>query len=118
MTYDRAAALTLARRTVHDTMGLNVNYVHTGMVLPVALRVRWHNKQMLNGDLVEGGWSEQIDGINKIIFDSTELDEKGVSLKRGGTVTFTDPLWAGTVLTLDSQEPDTGPIKRVWRTVA
>ena len=115
MAYNRAAAVTKARRSVHNTMRVSADYEHPalpGVVTP--LSVRWHNRQVLQGNIVETGYSDVIDGVNRVIFDLEELNEKGVVLERGGVVTLTDPVNNGIALILEAQEPDSGPINRIW----
>lgn len=109
MAYDRAASIAAARRAVHSTMGVSAFY-EDSQSGRVGLRVRWHNRIAIQGDLVEAGYANIIDGVNRVVFDKAELDEKGVILSRGGEVTMGD----GTVLILDHQEPVVGPIEIIW----
>lgn len=117
MAFDFAALKAAARRTVHDTLSVPASYMAPGSTVAVELRVRWYNKLAINGDLVEAGYAEMIEGINRVFFDRAELAEKGVSLQFGGRLTMTGEGMGGTVLSLASQEPDIGPVVTVWRVV-
>jgi len=114
MPFDFAALKARTRRVVHDTLAVAALYDHVGLVVPVELRVRWHNKIARFGDIENVGYAEIIEGINRVIFDRDELNEKGVVLERGGRVTLTPPQYHGAVLVLDTMEPDTGPIDQTW----
>lgn len=118
MAYDRAAVVARARRVVHATMGLAATYQDDSIVLPVPLTVGWFNRINLQGNLVEAGYSDVVEGVNRVRFNKEELAEKSVVPARGGVVTLTDPLNYGTVLILDHKEPLTGPINEVWGVVA
>lgn len=110
MAYDRAASKAAARRAVHTAMGVAADYEDSNVPGRVGLRVRWHNRVGIDGNLVEAGYSNFVEGINRVIFDKQELDEKGVVLSRGSRVYMAD----GAVLILSHQEPITGPIEVVW----
>lgn len=116
--FDRAATVAAARRAVHQHMGVNAIYQAPGDSLGgVALSVRWHNRMVLAGNLVESGFSDVVEGVNRALFNREELNEKGVTLERGGVLTLTDPVNKGISLMLDYEEPDNGPINRVWGVV-
>lgn len=104
-----------ARRVVHKTMSHAATYEHPknpGVV--TSLSVRWHNRKLVQGNLVETGYADVLEGVNDVIFDIEELAEKSIVLKAGGIVRLTSPAFNGAFLSLDSQQPDTGPINRVW----
>ena len=110
MAYERAASIAVSRRAVHSTMGVAATYEDPSSPGVVGLRVRWHNRLALQGDLVEAGYANVVDGVNRVVFDKAELDEKGVVLSRGAELTMPD----GTVLILDHQEPVVGPVTVIW----
>lgn len=115
MPFDRAAAVAKHRRVVHDGMKVEATYEHAsnpGVVTP--LTVRWHNKLLVQGNLVEAGYVDAIEGVNSVVFDREELSQKNIVLQVGGRVRPTHPGYNGAVLTLETQQPDTGPINRVW----
>lgn len=99
------------RRIVHSTFSGDSTYQDDFLVDPITLNVRWHNKIQVVGDLESGGYAETIEGIERIIFDREELQEKGVLLNHAGLVIMAD----GTRLRLQSQEPIVGPIEVIWQ---
>lgn len=102
------------RRTVHNTFGENATYSHRAAPREEAISVRWHNRLALRGNLSDDGYSDILEGINRASFNKEELALKNIVLQRGGRITLTDPLNHGTVLILDTQEPDIGPVTQVW----
>lgn len=111
-----------ARRALHDALAVSALYQDDTLCRPVPLRVRWHTKQALMGELDSGGYAERIESVNRIIFDMAELSTKDLELKRAGVVTLTDPEYAETngelpAFILEVEEPDTGPVERIWQVV-
>lgn len=102
-----------ARRALHDAMKVEATYVPPGGGAATALGVRWHNKINRVGDLDNQGWAEIIEGIDRIIFDREELAAKSLTLAEGGVVTL-ELLMGGFSFVLGAQEPDDGPIERIW----
>lgn len=84
------------------------------MADPVPLSVGRFNRQILQGNMVEAGYNDVVEGVDRLRFNSEELQEKSVVLRRGGKVIFTDPLERGAVFLLDHPEPPTGPINVIW----
>lgn len=119
MVFDLAAAKYAARRVVHDTMSLEVEYYNDKkMPAPVLLRVRYHNKQQLIGDLQNDGYPMTIDGIDRVIFDVEELLAKGVVVERGVKVRVLSTLYPpDTILLVETKEKSEGPIEEIWRVV-
>lgn len=117
MAFNFSACKALARRTVHTYLSVGASYAHPTLAEPVELRVRWHNKIARYGDLEDGGYAEIVEGINRLIFDAAELDEKGVVPAKGALVTLTDPEFNNAVLVLDTAEPRVGPIEVIWGVV-
>lgn len=112
---DFAALKAQVRQTVHDTMSTTGLYTHESEPgVETELSVRWHNKIARMGDLLEAGYSEVVEGINRLVFNVPELTEKAVILRRGGRVTLTNPHYGGAVLVLDTMEPMVGPIEQIW----
>lgn len=117
MAFNFSACKALARRTVHTYLSVGALYTHSPLDEPVGLRVRWHNKIARFGDLEDGGYAEIVEGINRLIFDADELDEKGIVLMKGAKVTLTDPGFNNAALVLDTAEPRIGPIEVIWGVV-
>lgn len=114
MAFDFAAVKAQTRRVVHDTFGVSATYRDSVITVPVGLRIRWHNKIARFGNLLDQGYAEIIEGINRVIFDTAELSEKSVVLRRGGELTITAPSFNSAVLTLAEDEPTVGPLEVVW----
>jgi len=115
MAFDLAAAKAVARRVVHDTMSLDAIVEHRTLPAPTALRVRYHGKQSVIGDLQSEGYPMMIDGIDRVIFDTEELLLKGVVVERGFKITITSKGWNNAVLAVDTQDKSEGPIEEIWR---
>lgn len=107
--FDWQAVKARSRRIVHDTFGGDATYFdsRTGVV---NLTVRWHNKIEIGGDLENSGYSQVIEGVDRVVFDRVELANKGITLRTGGVVTMADK----TVLHLSTQEPIVGPVEVIW----
>lgn len=114
MAFDFGEIKALARQAVHDTMSLPGLYQDDSLAEPVELRVRFHTKIHRVGDMIDQGWAEVVEGVNRLILNKSELDEKGVLPVRGATVTLTAPGFENIVLVLHVREPDSGPVEMVW----
>jgi hypothetical protein len=110
MEFDFASEVAHARRVVHDTLGLPATYQDASMDTPEPVRVRWHNKLKLQGDLLEIGYAQVLEGIDRIIL--VPSDTPDILFKQGGVV-FITPYALG--FTLDHMEPESGPLEQVWR---
>lgn len=118
MAYDRSALVARTRQIVHEVMSVPANYEHPAQPgVSTALTVRWHDRRLLQGNMIEAGWPDVQSGIDRVIFNKTELGEKGVVLATGGRLTLTDACGDSIVLTLDNQEADAGSVGRVWLAV-
>lgn len=114
--FDRASALAQARSTIHEVMGVSWDYTDMDVLTPVSLAVRWSRKPVMIGDLSFQGWPQQLDNENVVIFDSVELNEKGITLQRGGLLTGQiGSLFEGVSLVLDSQMPVDGNQRVAWK---
>lgn len=88
------------------------------MAGPVDITVRWHHRIDRFGDIESGGYAEQIDGIERALFNRELLAENGVVLRRNGIVTLTEGEWGGVKLRLDTKEPRDGPVEEIWGVAA
>lgn len=113
MAFDRSATVARARRVVHAVHGLRAIYEDV-TTAPVALTVGWFNRQALHGNMVEAGYNDVVEGVERVRFNSEELAEKNVVLQRGGIVRLTDVEQNCIALVLDHEEPSTGPINVIW----
>lgn len=113
MPFDFANAKALARRTVQETFGVQAFYSDDLISVPVEIRARWHNR--INrpvGDLDAGGYSEIIEGIDRIVLIPVTPDGVCVSLQRLGTITF--PSIKDVIFVLEHKEPESGPLEEAW----
>lgn len=110
MAFSFANAKKLVRRVVHDTLAVPALYQDAVMSTPADIRARWHSKIERTGDLEGEGWAQVIEGVDRIIFNST--DARTLNLKRGGTVTF--PAYNNATFILDTREEVDGPDEEIW----
>lgn len=111
-----------ARRALHAAMSLDAEYQHANNAAPADVKIRWHTKQALMGELDNGGYAERIESVNRLIFNLEELTEKQIELHRGGKVTIVDADYVSETgerprFILELEEEDTGPIERTWQVV-
>jgi len=111
MAFDFAKVKTLVRRTVHTTFGVRAFYQDSAMSEPVEIRVRWHNKLALTGDLDSQSYAEILQTVDRVILESAQA--RAVPVKRGGTLSFPD-LGVSTEIVLATPEPPDGPFSEVW----
>lgn len=114
--FDFASALAKAAKVVHDTFKVQALYYAPGSLVSVTLGVRWHDKATLVGNIVETGYADVIEGIDRVIFDRDELALKSVVLERSGRVVL-GPVYNNAVLCLDAEEKANGPVNVTWKVV-
>lgn len=114
MAFNFAAAKAILHRTVHDTLAVEALYLgRDNTVVPVPLRVRWHNQIANTGDL-NGEYAASIDTIDKVIFDAAELAEKAVQIRRGDRIQLTAAYFGGAVLEADTRDPKSEAAREIW----
>lgn len=75
------------RKTVHDTFSVQAFYRNSDADIPVELTVRYHTKLALQGGPNDTeGYAQYYENIDRVIFSTTELSEKTIEVKRGGTL--------------------------------
>lgn len=114
MAFDFAAAKGRLQRIVHDTLAIPAEYDDGDLLVPVPLRVRWHNQLAATGDLNGEGYPVSIDTIDKVIFDVAELTEKKVKISRGGRLKLTAPFYGGQALVIDTRDPKSDAAREIW----
>lgn len=114
MAFEFTSALANMRKIVHVTMGHPAVYRATRTSAPVGITVRWHDKLVMQGDLANQGFSQVLEGVDRVIFNREELAQKNVVLHFGGTVTL-GPSWDNAVLNLEALEPSHGPGDVIWK---
>lgn len=114
MRFDFAAAKASVHRIVHDTLAVEALYLgYDDTVVPVPLRVRWHNQIANTGDL-NGEYAVSIDTIDKLIFDAIELAEKAVKIRRGDRIQLTAAYFGGVVLETETRDPKSEAAREIW----
>jgi len=121
MSFDFRAEKAAARQSVHDTLAVPAVYrSQDGLVVNDKITVRWHNKLSRNGTDYDGFDAVVVEGINRLIFNSTNLALAGLnpdSMAHGDTVTIQWPGRADAVFTLDSSERSDGPLSFYWSVI-
>lgn len=112
MTFDFADLKAETRRAVHDTLGVVAFYQDDSMSAPEEVKARWFNKTAKFGDLVEQGYAEVIEGVDRVVL--FPCDHPTIEFKRGGNITF--PQY-GLNFVLEVLEPSDGPLEAVWQVV-
>jgi hypothetical protein len=79
-----------ARGVVHATFGIPATYYAPGSAVGVPVRVRHHTAMWTGGDLDREGYAEQVEDVNRIVLDSTEVsaDYKGKVVLGNGDVLY------------------------------
>lgn len=114
MPFNFAAAKAIVHRIVHDTFSYEALYLgYEDTDVPVPLRVRWHNQIATTGDL-NGDYPVSIDTIDRLIFDSAELTEKGVTIKSGDRIQLTAAYFGGAVLEANTRDPKSEAAREIW----
>lgn len=116
MAWDLLKAKLKARQALHARLAVSAVYTDEANPAPgVGLAVRWHTKLARAGNLQGGFDAEIIEGIERLVFQQSELTSKGITLARGGLVEIAFPENLGTVVfELDVEgEPD-GPENVYW----
>lgn len=103
-----------ARKAVHAAFSYSATYKDGTLDAAVPVRVRWHNRLVMLGDYDQSGYANVIDGIERVIFDRSELATLGIEPVRGGVVTITDEGMNNTRLVLDTCEKHVGPLEEKW----
>lgn len=104
MTFNFADLKVETRRAVHDTLGVPAFYQDDTMSAPRAITARWFNKSAKYGDLVEAGYAEVVEGVDRVVF--FPCDYPTIRFVRNGVITFPDYKMS---FRLDTLEPPDGP---------
>lgn len=110
MSFDFATAKAQARKALHDGLSVSATYQDSIITTPVALRVRYHNKIVIEGDPFGLGQAESIEGSDKVILEVNPATTPEV--RRGGIIVI--PQYNLT-FRLEAKEPSDGPTIQTWR---
>jgi len=114
MGFNFAAAKATLHRAVHDTLAVEALYLgRDDTVVPVPLRVRWHNQIVNTGDL-NGEYALSIDTVDKLIFDAADLAEKAIQIRRGDRIQLTAAYFGGAVLEASTRDPKSEAAREIW----
>jgi hypothetical protein len=114
MAFDFASAKANLRRTVQTTFGVEAFYKDASLSVPTPITARYNHKKIDRmGDLVEAGYAEVLESIERIVLVSG--DTPALEFKRNGVVTFSD--MPGVEFILTAREPKTNATDDVWQVV-
>lgn len=109
-----------ARLAMFEAMGEPATYTDPTLAGPVptlaqqalglALTPRWHNKTKMMGEMNSDSVAI-FEGVERVIFSDEQLITLGLTLRRGGTLTFPG---YGVAFTLDQREQSDGPVNVYW----
>jgi hypothetical protein len=108
--FDLAVLKANSRQSRHSALAVDAVY-YDDETPSKPITVRWHNKLARAGALEGGFGAEVIEGINRLVFNESELTSAGITLRHEGRVTI--PQYNLT-FSLDSQEPPDGPVNVYW----
>lgn len=103
MSFSFQKARAQIRKTVHSTFSVQAFYRNNTVDVPVELTVRYHTKMAMQGGPSDSeGYAQWYENIDRLIFSTSELAAKSVTLNRAGVLWI--PGYAdGLTYTLDSQ---------------
>lgn len=113
MPFDFAALKAKTRRVVHDTLAVDAFYQDDSMGAARPIKARWHNKLDRFGDLMDQGYAEVVEGVDRVVL--FPCDYPTLNFVRGGVVTF--PAY-GRSFRLEVREPKDGAHHAVWQVVS
>jgi hypothetical protein len=112
---------TQARAALHGAMGEPVSYSFDGVTYPTAAQVaaglsltaRWHNRMQIKGERSSDD-AGILEGINRLVFNTSELTALGLTLTRLGEVVI--PGYSKS-FRLDYEEEPDGPLNNYWSVI-
>lgn len=114
MPFDFAVAKATARRVVHSTFGVQAFYKDASMNVQVETRARMHTRLARPfGDLNDGGYTEIIEGIDRIVLIPETVDRRPIVLRKAGVMTF-PTMFPDVRFVLEHEHPTDGPLEVSW----
>jgi hypothetical protein len=109
---------TQARQALHGAMAEPASYSFDGDTFPtpeqtaagLGLTVRWHTKMRIVGER-DSSDTGILEGINRLVFSTAELDALGLTLARTGVISIPG---YDKELQLDHHEDSDGPLNDYW----
>lgn len=115
-----------ARAALHDALSASASYTPPGGApedaVPTAeqiaaglkLKVRWHNRMRIAGERTADDVAI-LEGVNRLIFNSENLEELGLELEQIGVVEIAG---YSKSFRLDYREEGDGPLNVYWTVIA
>lgn len=114
MPFDFAQAKSAARRAVHAAFGVQAFYTDASISAQVETRARLHTRLSRPfGDVNNDGYTEIIEGIDRIVLIPEDTDGYPITLLRGGVMTF-PTMFPGIKFVLEHEQPNDGPLEVSW----
>lgn len=116
MPFNFAAAKSLVRRVVNETLGVQAFYKDALVNTPIETRARLQNRisKPFGGPESGAGYAEIIEGVDRIVLIPVDVQGYPLDLKRGGIFTFPET-HPGEEFILELQEPNMGPLEVSWQ---
>lgn len=102
-----------ARRAVHTALSVAATYYAPDAQVGVTVTLRPHNRQTLSGSMGSDGYAEMIECMERCVFSNEDLQDRGVSLTRGGRIVMPE-IYGSQVFVLNVLVPSSGPINVIW----
>ena len=115
MSFSLAELKATTRQAVQDAMAYDGQYSDDTLAEPVDVRVRCHNKLVRQSSMPGEGMSEILASVDRLLFSRADLDNAGLTLVQGGTVTVAD--WGDATFQLDVRDAYDGPVTETWTVV-
>lgn len=110
--FNFAEAIMDARRVMHDELSVDALYQDDTMGQPEAIRVRWHTKSILHGDLLDTGFAQTIESNDKLAFYPSDTPQ--ITFRKGGTITIV-AYGPDFKFVLCERQRMTGPLEHIWQ---
>lgn len=111
MAFDFAALKQTARRAIHETLGVAA-FIKVGFLSPpVEVRARLHEAGTVYGDLLEQGYAQTVEAVDRIVFIPEDIAPENRPRKLA-EVTF--PHRPGITFILQTKDVTDGPLEEVW----
>lgn len=111
MAFDFAALKQTARRAIHVTFGVPA-FIKVSYLSPVQeVRARLHEASTLYGDLLDQGYAQTVEAVDRIVFIPEDIAPEHRPRKLA-EVTF--PHRPGITFILQTKDVPDGPLEEVW----
>lgn len=111
MAFDFASAKLLMRRTLHVVFGVPALIKVTSVSTPEEVRARLHEASTLYGDLLDQGYAQTVEAVDRIVFVPEDIAPEHRPRKLA-EVTF--PHRPGITFILQTKDVTDGALEEVW----